>query len=64
MHRAEPERPLEPRDIPLPRCPVCGAEGPEKIIREPGGPVLGCDLCLCLYDAWAYFDGQEDCDGR
>lgn len=37
-------------------CPICGAENPEKLIRLPGGGILGCDICLCIYDAWEYFE--------
>lgn len=55
-----PERPLEPPDAPTLCCPVCGQEGPEKLIREPGGAILGCDLCLCIFDAWDYFDEMEE----
>jgi len=36
-----------------------GAEEPEKIIQEPGGAVLGCDECLCMYEAWDWFERQE-----
>ena len=48
----DPERPLEPRERAPRRCPICWAEEPEKIIQEPGGAVLGCDECLCMYEAW------------
>ena len=47
----DPERPLEPRERSPRRCPICGAEEPEKIIQEPGGAVLGCDECLRVYEA-------------
>lgn len=57
--RTDPERPVEPPETRMLRCPICGAEDPEKIIQEPGGAVLGCDRCLCLYEAWAWFDGRE-----
>lgn len=56
----DPERPLEARERTPGRCPVCGAEEPEKIVREPGGPVLGCSECLCLYDAWEWFEQQQE----
>lgn len=56
----DPERPLEPPEKKLVRCPICGTAEPEKIIQEPGGAVLGCDECLCLYDAWDWFDEQEE----
>ena len=56
----DPERPLEPRESAPRHCPVCGAEEPEKIIQEPGGAVLGCDECLRVYDAWDWFERQEE----
>lgn len=46
---------LDPVEEVTVRCPICGAEDPEKIIKYPGGEVLGCDECLCVYDAWEYF---------
>lgn len=46
---------LEPEVQPTVNCPICGAEDPEKIIKYPGGEVLGCDECLCVYEAWEYF---------
>ena len=57
--RTDPERPVEPPETKMLHCPVCGAEEPEMIIQEPGGAVLGCDMCLCLYEAWDYFERQE-----
>ena len=54
--RRDPERPLEPPESKKHHCPICGAENPEKLIREAGGGVLGCDICLCIYDAWEYFE--------
>lgn len=60
----DPERPLEPAER-VPRCcPVCGAEEPEKIVQEPGGTVLGCDECLCMYPAWDWFDRQAEEGGH
>jgi uncharacterized Zn finger protein len=41
-------------------CPVCGAENPDKVIKEAGGGILGCDECLCIYDAWEYFEEADD----
>ena len=57
--KTAPERLPEPAEEPRQYCPVCGAEGPRQIIQEPGGAVLGCDACLCLYSAWEWFDRQE-----
>lgn len=37
-------------------CPVCGAENPEKIYVAPGEGPVGCDICLCSYDAWDYYE--------
>ena len=56
----DPERPLEPRESAPRHCPICGAEEPEKIIQEPGGAVLGCDECLCMYDALDWFERMEE----
>ena len=56
----DPERPVSPPERPLRYCPVCGAAEPEKIIQEPGGAVLGCDECLCMYDAWDWFERQAE----
>lgn len=56
--QVDPERSLEPPERAVRCCPICGAEDPERIIQEPGGNVLGCDMCLCMYDAWDWFEGQ------
>lgn len=58
--RNDPERPLEPPERAPRHCPICGAEEPETLIQEPGGGVLGCDQCLCLYDAGDWFDRQSE----
>lgn len=47
----EPERPVEPKDEPLPRCPVCGAETDTFYKNEDGG-IVGCDECIRAVDAW------------
>ena len=57
--RTDPERPVDPPEYRNWFCPVCGAEEPEMIIQEPGGAVLGCDVCLCMYEAWDWFERQE-----
>lgn len=56
----DPERPLEPREPRVVCCPICGAEEPETVIQEPGGRVLGCSECLCMCDAWEWFEERED----
>ena len=63
MRRTDPERPLEPPERAPRCCPICGAEEPEKLILLPGAGVLGCDQCLCLYDAWSWFERQEGAAG-
>lgn len=57
--RNDPERLVDPPEYRSWFCPICGAEEPEKIIQEPGGAVLGCDVCLCMYEAWDWFERQE-----
>ena len=54
--RADPERPLEPQETPEYYCPVCGAGDPDKIYIVPGQGAIGCDLCLCAYEPWEYFE--------
>lgn len=56
--RRDPERPLEPPKSAPVHCPICGAENPEKLISLPGKGVLGCDICLCIYEAWEYFEEE------
>ena len=56
MRRNTPERPQEPREDGVVCCPICGAESPQKVVCEPGIGVLGCDICLCMYDARDYFE--------
>ena len=58
MRRNTPERPQEPREDRVVCCPICGAENPEKLISLPGKGVLGCDICLCIYEAWEYFEEE------
>lgn len=58
----EPERPLEPPVEQEFCCPVCGAENPEKIYEIPGQGAVGCDLCLCAYEPWEYFE-RRGCGG-
>ena len=41
-------------------CPICGAENPERIYTVPGQGAVGCDECLCAYDAWEYFEELEE----
>ena len=55
----EPERHLEPPEEPVYFCPVCGAESPEKIYTVPGQGPIGCDICLCAYEPWEWFERSE-----
>lgn len=48
---AEPERPLEPEPWPAPPvCPICGAECEQFIRHVTTRVIVGCDVCLELYD--------------
>lgn len=58
MARLDPERPLEPPERAVRRCPICGEEEPETIVQLPGGGVLGCDACLCIRRAGDWFEEQ------
>ena len=49
------ERPLEPRQGREPTCPLCGTENPAQLYTVPGQGLVGCDLCLCVWDAADYF---------
>ena len=44
-----------------PVCPVCGEEC-ETIYTDINSEVCGCENCLNEYDAWDYFDDEEDPD--
>lgn len=46
----------EPAEPMVRYCPVCGAKNPEKIYVAPGEGPVGCDECLCAWDAWEYFE--------
>ncbi len=46
-----PERPLEPPEAPVPRCPVCGEEC-HTMYRGIYGDISGCDGCVEALDAW------------
>lgn len=60
----DPERPLEPPERTPRYCPVCGAEEPERIVEEPGGAVLGCEVCLRIRPAWEWFEEQAEGGGH
>ena len=44
-----------------PVCPVCGEEC-ETIYTDINSEICGCENCLTEYDAWDYFDDEEDSD--
>lgn len=54
-----PEKRLEPPAEEILRCPLCGAENPEKIYTVPGQGAVGCDECLCAYEPWEWFENRE-----
>ena len=43
------------------KCPRCGEEC-ETIYTDINSEVCGCENCLTEYDAWDYFDDEEDPD--
>lgn len=47
------------RDNPI--CPVCGEEC-ETVYTDINAEVCGCNNCITGYDAWDYFDDEEDPD--
>lgn len=48
-----PEPPLEPKELPMWHCPVCGEElnFDDKVYRNCGGEIVGCCMCLEEKDA-------------
>ena len=51
MEYWEPERPEEPKDYKVPRCPVCGEET-DALYKNIYGEIVGCDVCIRTVDAW------------
>ena len=51
MEYWEPERPLEPKDYKVPRCPICGEET-DTLYKNIYGETVGCDVCIRTVDAW------------
>jgi hypothetical protein len=51
MEYWEPERPAEPKDYKVPRCPVCGEET-DTLYKNIYGETVGCDVCIRTVDAW------------
>lgn len=51
MEYWEPERPAEPKDYKVPRCPVCGEET-DTLYKNTYGEIVGCDGCIQTVDAW------------
>ena len=47
----DPERPEEPKDYKVPRCPVCGEET-DTLYKNIYGETVGCDVCIRTVDAW------------
>ena len=54
-----PERPLEPPEYDMPRCPVCGAET-QIIFIDKYGDVVGCEECITTRDAYEWQEEQTD----
>ena len=48
-----PEPPLESKEEPMYRCPVCGEElnWDDKVYRNCSGRVIGCVECIEIMDA-------------
>ena len=51
MEYWEPERPAEPKDYKVPRCPICGEET-DTLYKNIYGETVGCDGCIRTVDAW------------
>ena len=51
MEYWEPERPAEPKDYKVPRCPVCGEET-DTLYKNIYGETVGCDVCISTVGAW------------
>lgn len=49
--------PGEPKQAPIPKCPVCGMET-DTFYKDAYGDIVGCDNCISAVDAWDYV--QED----
>ena len=41
----------EPKETPMPRCPVCDAET-DTFFKDYYGDIVGCDSCVRPVDAW------------
>lgn len=54
------QRPLEPRQVREPCCPLCGTENPAQLYTVPGQGLVGCDLCLCVWEPEDYFAGLRE----
>ena len=46
---------------PMPVCPVCGEEC-ETIYTDINSEVCGCDCCIEEYDAYEYFEDEDEPD--
>ena len=51
MEYWEPERPAEPKDYKVPRCPVFGEET-DTLYKNIYGDTVGCDVCIRTVAAW------------
>lgn len=54
-----PERPLEPPENDMPRCPVCGEET-EIIFIDKYGDVVGCEECVTTRNAYEWQEEQDE----
>ena len=54
------ERPLVPKPEREEYCPLCGTEHPQQLYAVPGQGLVGCDLCLCVWDAGEYFAAERE----
>lgn len=49
--------PGEPKQAPIPKCPVCGMET-DTFYKDAYGDIVGCDNCISAVDAWDYVEDE------
>lgn len=58
MYNDCPELPLEPKETPMPVCPVCGEECEDFFVNWKN-EVIGCDCCLSKVSAYDFDLGES-----
>lgn len=53
-----PELPLEPPEEKIPQCPYCQSEC--RLLYKRDKLVIGCDVCIDMYDAYDYMMEIEE----